>query len=212
MADGSSNWIDLGISLVGVAETALWVALVGALAVRYRKPLESVVSSISARVQRGDNIDLFGIKLEAVQESAKAEADLERIIRETVGNIGSNFSPQIVDSDRISDEIINQIRERHFLTIDFSFVLTDEKTTRSVPYDQFGSIGLLLRFIWTESRAFEQNSYGRKWIVRNERTGEHLINVGSTFARRHFGTYWDERPLADVGILVGDTLSVHHLR
>ena len=170
MADPTTNWIDFWISLSGVTETAIWAGLIGTVIVRFRRPIENVVTSISSRVEKGDSIDFFGLKLESVKKSAEFEAELEVSVREVVSELISTSS-DATDTRNLSNEIIRRVRERHSLIIDFSSVVSTGSTIRSVPYDQFESIGLLLRYIWLEARAFSRNSYNSEWIIKNERTG-----------------------------------------
>lgn len=205
MADPQTNWIDFWISLNRVAETGIWACVVGYLAFRFRMPISSVVASVSRRVERGDNVDLFGLKLEAVKATASLESDIENVVRSVINQCTSADSSQ--NAKELSEKVISSIRKKSFLIIDFTKVGKPEG--RSVPYSQFESIGLLLRYIWVEAAVFPEHSYGRKWIIRNERTGEYLVHIGSRYARSHLGTNWDERALSAVDILVGDKISVH---
>lgn len=210
MENGSSNWIDFWIAMTDVAETLLWCLLVGTIVIRYRVPLGNVIRSISSRVEKGDSVDIFGLKIEAVQEAARTEALVEESIRETIESSLAAQYPES-DSEGLSEKIIGRLRERNNLTIDFSAVKRSGPPRQSVPYDKFESVGLLLRYIWIEAGVFPKHSYGRDWIIRNDRTGDDLTEVGSRFARRMLGSQWDERPLSEVGIHVGDTVSVRRV-
>lgn len=204
MSETGTNWIDFWISLAGVAETAIWAIVLAVLVVRFRKPLSSVVGSISERVERGDTVDLFGLKLEAARATAALEEKIEGQVREALNAADTSTEEK---KQELGDQIISRIRREAFLTIDFTAV-------RSIPdqhvsYAQFENVGLLLRYIWIEAGIFQVHSYGRLWVIKNERNGAVLHDIGSRYARRVLGTKWDERSLAEVNILVGDRISVH---
>lgn len=210
--ENGTNWIDFYIALTGVVEAVVWYVLIGIIVYCFRSPLAAMMHTISRRLDAGDSIDFFGVKVEAVQQAVRTEAAVEATIYETITNlISHDSSNSLSDADKISQKIIDNLRINNNITIDFSSISKSGKKKHSVPYENFESIGILLRYIWTEAKTFARNSYGREWIIRNERTGEELTQVGSRFARRNLGTEWDERPLADVGVRVGDTLMVKYL-
>jgi hypothetical protein len=204
LADTETNIIDFWIALTGVAETGVWACVVGYLAIRFRTPISNVVASVSQRVERGDNVDIFGLKLEAVKASEELEADIESEVREVIGRYFSESND--ASASELSEQIISGVRKQSFLTVDFTKV--GRREARTVAYNQFDSVGLLLRYIWVEAEVFPVHSYARNWIIKNERTGEFLDEIGSRYARSKLGEKWDNRTLAQVGILAGDTITV----
>ncbi len=209
MAKSGTNWIDFWISLSAVAQTAIWAGLVGVIVIRYRKSITEVVSTISQRVEQGDTVDIFGLKIDSVRESAEREAKIENEIRNVVRESLSS-DDTMDDSEILSERIISTIRDRSLLTIDFSGVGLQKRA--SIPYGEFEGVGLLLKYVWLEAKLFSVSSYNIEWLVKNERTGEYLTEAGSKFANKHLGTRWDERPLNVAGIDAGDTISVHWVK
>ena len=132
----------------------------------------------------------------------------------TIPFLSKNIEDQIlisIEDKKIAEEIINNVRKKEFIEIDTTQILGKNGEIVRVPYREFQSIGLLLKFIWFEAEVLDVHSYNKEWIIKDVETGEVFKDIGSIYARTHFGTKWDERSLKEVGIYPGSRLSIEAL-
>ena len=81
----------------------------------------------------------------------------------------------------------------------------------SIPVDHSTTVTELLDGIWFAiSSSVPAFSYGKSWILQDERTGRVLGDIGKRHAQRELGTVRDERRLAEAGIT--STSRLHVLR
>ena len=125
-------------------------------------------------------------------------------------NIENQIHNSITDKSK-ADLIIEKIRKSDFIEIDTHPILGDKGEVVRVPYQEFESVGLLLRYIWFEVGNLKTHSYNIEWCLKDEGNNKMLTKIGSVYARDNLGTHWDERPLEKVGIHPGSILSVQLL-
>ncbi len=114
---------------------------------------------------------------------------------------------EVVEDDSQAQEILKKLVKENAILLDFSEINGQTNQELNVPYDQFESIGLLLRYAWHKVDDIPVNSYGKKWILKDS-SGKIYRDIGSTYARNMLGTRWDNRTLESVGITPGMKISV----
>lgn len=118
----------------------------------------------------------------------------------------------VVNDEEKAESLVNEIVKSHSLTLNTKPILGNLGQIIEIPYDEFESIGLFLRYVWHRVDNLPVHSYGKEWILSNAENGQRYYQIGSRFARKHLGTKWDERTLEEVGIKPGMTIQVERLR
>jgi hypothetical protein len=215
MADKSpTNWIDYLISLSPVIQTAIWAgAAIGAV-FAFRSHLQTIAESLVTRIREGDKLITPWITVERRVEQVQRSEVVDTKIEESVRSVLSSAKVQAgsdVNFQEIAEKLLSKIRKDAFLTIDTTRIKDARGRIWSVPYSEFQSIGLLLRYIWIEAGVFSTSSYGIEWRIKNDTADKYLDDVGSKYAQRVLRSRWDDRTLNEVGINVGDKISVHRI-
>jgi hypothetical protein len=87
------------------------------------------------------------------------------------------------------------------LTIDTRALVGDNGGRIKAQYPLFGTVSEFLDDLYSAVRsAVPPHTYGRKWILRDPKTGKSFAEMGRTWAKANLGTQNDERSLAEVGI------------
>jgi hypothetical protein len=164
--------------------------------------------------------------VEAMQRGFPKVAELDKQIEQTVkkvltsDNVVNNLLSSISTKDndiqprveeilrKTAEDVVISVRHSSFLTIDSKPILGSNGKLMSVPYTQFESIGLLLRYIWSEIEILPIHTYTTDWILIDLETNRIFDDIGSRYARKHLGSKWDNRSLKEVGIHPGSTLGV----
>lgn len=113
------------------------------------------------------------------------------------------------DFDKLdSDHVAKDLASKGLIRLRTSEFSGEKGSVLYLPHDAFESVGLMLKYIWHSVGEFSVNSYGIEWLIRNDDTGEIYTRIGSRFARAYLGTRWDDRPLDEIGIRPGTTISL----
>ncbi|PZD73573.1 hypothetical protein C1752_02039 [Acaryochloris thomasi RCC1774] len=114
----------------------------------------------------------------------------------------------VEDDELRVESLVNELVKSHSVTLDTTPISGNGGEIINIPYDEFESIGLFLRYVWHRVDNLPVHSYGREWVLANAENRKLYNQIGSRFARKHRGTNWDERTLEEVGIKPGMTLQV----
>lgn len=156
--------------------------------------------------------DLYVSITEAMTGSVASQETVDQIL-ETVGKT-EEVAPKH-ELQRVLREVVTQavdvIKETNFVTVDARQATgADAEAIWQIPYEKHGTAARFLDDIWFRLNflgAIPPYSYGRRWTIKDSRTGRSFSDMGRQWARNQ-GLADDNRSLNTLGIVPGMTLEV----